>query len=241
MVSMTLDALVQQLQAVYGTDLRSVVLYGSAAAGTRLAKRSDVNVLVIVSGLTMQQLAAASATSVAWSEAGNPPPLTMTEREWRSSHDIFPMEYADILERHQVLYGAPPFEGIGVDTSHMRLQLEREAMGKLLRLRNSIMAAGSDRKRHAELIGASVSTIMVLFRAMTRLYGERPESGYEALCAQAERLTSGEVPAQPFVRAVRHAGGQETLQGGAVDDALANYLAGVEALVQHLDRFAPNG
>lgn len=241
MVTMTLDALVQQLKAVYGDDLRSVVLYGSAAAGTQLAKRSDVNVLVIVNGLTMQQLEAASATSTAWAEAGNPPPLTMTEREWRTSHDIFPMEYADILERHRVLYGAPPFDGIGVDTSHMRLQLEQEAMGKLLRLRNSILASGGNRKRHAELIGASVSTIMVLFRAMARLYGERPDTTYVAVCAQVERLTGGEVAAPPFVRAVRHAGGEDVLQGAAVDDALAAYLAGVEGLVRHLDRFSPNG
>ena len=58
---MTLDELVSQLRAAYGTALRSIVLYGSAAAGERLGKRSDQNVLVIVESLDASRLAAASA------------------------------------------------------------------------------------------------------------------------------------------------------------------------------------
>ena len=55
---MTLDELVAQLQKVYGAQLRAVVLYGSAAAGEHIPKRSDYNVLVIVDELTMQHMRA---------------------------------------------------------------------------------------------------------------------------------------------------------------------------------------
>ena len=48
MARMTLDELVSQLRAAYGTALRSIVLYGSATTGEHIAKRSDYNVLVIV-------------------------------------------------------------------------------------------------------------------------------------------------------------------------------------------------
>src|SRR5689334_907953 len=115
MARMTLDELVSQLRSAYGTALQAVVLYGSAAAGEHIPKKSDYNVLVIVDALDANRLAAASAVSRAWAEAGNPAPLTLTTSEWRSSSDIFPMEYADILERHKVLYGNPPFGGISVD------------------------------------------------------------------------------------------------------------------------------
>ena len=50
--------------------------------------------------------------------------MTMTVAEWRGSADIFPMEYADILERHRVLHGTAPFEGVTVDARDLRLQLE---------------------------------------------------------------------------------------------------------------------
>src|SRR3954454_21594250 len=125
MARMTLDELVTQLRAAYGTGLRSVVLYGSAARGDHIAKRSDYNVLVIVDALDPARLTAASAASRAWAEAGNPAPLTMTMTEWRGSSDIFPMEYADILERHRVLHGEPPFDGIRVELRDLRLQLEQ--------------------------------------------------------------------------------------------------------------------
>jgi len=96
---MTLEELVGQLQKVYGAQLRSVVLYGSAAAGEHIPKRSDYNVLVIVDELTMEHMRAGAAVARAWGEDGNPPPLTFTLDEWQGSSDIFPMEYADILER----------------------------------------------------------------------------------------------------------------------------------------------
>src|SRR5215471_10732601 len=141
MARMTLDELVSQLRAAYGTALNSVVLYGSAAAGEHIAKKSDYNVLVIVDALDAAKLTAASAVSRAWAEAGNPAPLTLTTSEWRGSADIFPMEYADILERNRVLFGSAPFDGIRVDLKDLRLQLEQEAMGKLIKLRQGVLAS----------------------------------------------------------------------------------------------------
>src|SRR3954465_14365366 len=122
MARMKLHETVSQLPAADGTGPPSVVLYGSAAAGEHIAKRSDYNVLVIVDALDPSRLTAASAASRAWAEAGNPAPLTMTMSEWRGSSDIFPMEYADILERHKVLHGEAPFDGIRVDARDLRLQ-----------------------------------------------------------------------------------------------------------------------
>src|ERR1043165_4523059 len=171
MARMTLDELVSQLRAAYGTALRSIVLYGSAAAGEHIAKRSDYNVLVIVDSLDPSHLAAASAAARAWADSGNPAPLTLTSAEWRGSADIFPMEYADILERHKVLHGEAPFDGITVEAQNLRLQLEQEAMGKLLKLRQGVLASGNDAARQVELLGASASAIMIILRAFVRLQG----------------------------------------------------------------------
>src|SRR5205814_542241 len=105
-------------------------------------------------------------------ESGNLPPLILTEQEWKSSTDIFPMEYADILERHRVLHGDPPFDGITVSPRDLRLQVEHEAMGKLLRLRRGVLSAGGDRKRQLALMEQSLSSILVVFRGVLRLLGE---------------------------------------------------------------------
>lgn len=232
---MTLDELVAQLQKVYGAQLRAVVLYGSAAAGEHIPKRSDYNVLVIVDELTMAHMRASAAVARAWGEKGNPPPLTLTLAEWRGSADIFPMEYADILERHRVLAGTAPFDGISVDREHLRLQLEHEAMGKLLKLRQGVLAAGGDEKQHIELLAASLSTIMVIFRAVERLHGAKPPTDYDRLSRDVAARAGFDV--EPFARVVRHVRGGEKLGSSEVSGVLAGYIAGVQQLVAYLDQY----
>ena len=239
MATMTLDDLVSQLRAAYGGALRAVVLYGSAAAGEHVPKRSDYNVLVIVDELGMPQLRAAAATARAWGEAGNPPPLTLTTAEWRGSADVFPMEYADILERHRVLHGEPPFAGLRVDPVHLRLELEQQALGKLLKLRASVMATGGDAGRQLALLEASLSTFMVIFRALARLHGERPPADYEALTASTARVAG--IDGAPFQRVIRHRRGTEPLRAGDAADVLGGMLRSLEGLVAHLDRFHGHG
>ena len=237
MARMTLDELVSQLRAAYGDALRSIVLYGSAAAGEHIAKRSDYNVLVIVDSLGAAELKAASAASRAWVDAGNHAPLTLTSDEWRGSADVFPMEYADILDRHKVLYGSAPFDGISVDLRDLRLQLEQEAMGKLLKLRQGVLASGNDGGRQIELLGASASTILVIFRAVLRLHGERPATDNVAV-VKAVAARAG-FDAEPFERVVRHVRGERALKAEDAAAVLPAYLRGMEQLVSHLDHYQP--
>ena len=232
MATMTLDDLVTQLRAAYGDRLACVVLYGSAAAGER-TKQSDYNILLLLDRIDAGVLAAASAVARAWRDAGNPPPMTMTMEEWRGSSDVFPMEYADILERHRILYGAPPFDLVRVSVDDLRRQLEQQVLGKLLQLRQGALLAGTNVKRQAELVAASLSTMMVLFRAVHRLHGERPVDDNIAVAHRVGTLAGFD--AAPFERAVRHVREERAL--GSADTALTldGYLAGI----QRLDRVVP--
>ncbi len=232
---MKLDQLVEQLQLAYGDELRAVVLYGSAVAGEHISERSNYNVLVIANSLPLAALRAASATARAWNEGGNPAPLTFTTSEWRASADIFPMEYADILERHKILFGQPPFDGISVKPSDLRLQLEQQAMGKLLHLRKESMAAGGDSKLQLSLLEASLSTIMVLFRALTRLWGEVPSQDYQVLTESV--ATRAGIDSAPIVRVVLHVRRNEKISKDQADSVLSGYIAALERLVQYLDEF----
>ena len=234
--SMTLESLVKQLHDVHGPGLQAVVLYGSAASDEAVAGYSDQNVLVIVRTLELATLQKLGQTSRAWQEAGNPPPLTLTLDEWKRSADIFPMEYADILERHRVLDGTLPLEGIHIDPAHLRLQVEQEAMGKLLRLRRGVMTAGVDAKRQVELLRASYSALLVIFRAVLRLHGDRPPRDAHAVI-QAVATRGGFDPGA-FERVA------ELVRGSSIPEreteaTLAGYVRGMDALVMHLDRFAP--
>jgi hypothetical protein len=235
MAQMTLDDLVSQLRAAYGTALRAIVLYGSAAAGQHIPKYSDYNVLVIVDALNAEHLKAASAAARAWNDAGNHAPLTMTTSEWRSSSDIFPMEYADILDRHKVLSGELPVDDVRVDLRDLRLQLEHEAMGALIKLRQGVLASGNEGDRQLELLAASASPIMIIFRALLRLHGDKPPADNVALVqAAAHQAAFDETP---FLRVVRHVRKDTALKAVDAAPVIAGYLRGMEQLVAYLDHF----
>jgi hypothetical protein len=234
-MAMKLDELVSQLRAAYGSTLRSVLLYGSAVAGEHIAKKSDYNILVVLDAVPLDRLAAVGAVLRAWGDAGNPPPMTFTAAEWKSSADVFPMEYADILERHKVLFGDDPTTGILVARSDLRLQVEQQALGKLLHLRRGAMAAGDDAGEQLKLLEASLSAIMVVFRGVARLHGDVPPQDYSELSALVGSK-AGFDPG-PVQRAVKHVRGTERLKKEEALAILAGYMAGMEKLVSYLDRY----
>ena len=235
MAKMTLDDLVSQLTAAFGAELRAVVLYGSAAAGEHLPKKSDYNVLVLVDSLDVNRLEAASAAVRAWTDAGNTAPLTLTLDEWRGSGDVFPMEYADVLERHKVLFGDLPTD-VRVNPADLRLQLEHEAMGTLLQLRRGVLATGNDAREQLGLLEQSLSTVMVIFRAVLRLRGETPPHDNVELTRKV--ATAAGLDAAAVTKVIKHKRGEERIQSGDAPRVLAGYLSAMQQLVHYLDRYS---
>ena len=235
MPAMTLDQLVAQLRAAYGAGLRAVVLYGSAAMGDGVPGKADQNVLVIVDAIGLAELRAVAATVAAWAEAKQPAPLTLTTREWLASADVFPMEYADVLAHHRVLHGTLPTEGVRVEAADLRRELEHQVLGKLLQLRAAILAAGNQAARQLTLLERSLSTMMVLFRGVSRLHGAEPSPQRDVLAREVAAMAGFD--AEPFVRVVRHVRGEARLAPGDAEAILGRYLAALEQLVAHLDRW----
>jgi hypothetical protein len=161
--------------------------------------------------------------------------MTFTASEFRSSADIFPMEYADMLESHRVLFGEDPFVGIKVNPADLRLEVEQQTMGKLLHLRQATMGAGGDRKLQLELLEKSLSTLMVIFRGVLRLHGEVPSQDYEQLAKSLAQHAG--FAAEPFVKVIRHVRGTEKVSRDDAEAILEDYLGAMERLVTYLNGF----
>jgi hypothetical protein len=232
---MTLDELVEQLRGAYGETLRAVVLYGSAVAGEHIQKQSDYNVLVIVDDFSLDRLRATSAVARGWRDSGNPAPMTFTTQEWRTSSDVFPMEYADILERHKVLYGDVPLDGITIDPAALRLQAEHEALGVVFRLRQRVLIAGTDTAEQLKLLTASLSSLMIIFRSILRLHGQTPPQNYVELVRDASERAGFD--AAPFYDVIYHVRRERTIPKDRAGSVLAGCLRGMEAAAAHIDAF----
>jgi hypothetical protein len=235
MAKMSLETFVAQLRSTFEGELIAVVLYGSAAGNEPGDERAGNDVLILVEELDLARLEGAAAMMRDWTGAGNPPPFILTVEEWRRSTDVFPMEYADILERHRVLYGEPPFEATAIDPSHLRHELEHEAMGALMHLRKGVLAAAGDNQSRLELLAVSKGTVLAIFRALLRLHGERPPSDPLLVCDRAAHLAAFDADA--FHRVVKHVRKTEKIPPRESAPLLAAYVEGVERLVKHLDEY----
>ena len=227
------ETLSDRLADAFGPSLRAVVVYGSAVAGEQIERQSDINVLVIADDLSLARLRAAGAATREWVEAGNPAPLILTSDDWRGAADVFPMEYADILERHRVLCGTLPTDGMTVSPANLRHQLEQDARGKLLHLRQAFVAAADDETAQLELLTLTLSKLMILYRSLLRLHGRQPPRDYGELTQAAGELAGFEAAA--VLPVVQHVRGSQRIAGRDAGAAAAGYLIALEQFVSHLD------
>src|SRR5207237_10549368 len=134
MAKPTVEHFAHEVAGALGERLVALMLYGSAAPGTHVPKRSDVNTLLICDAVDGALFDALAPVVRAWTKSGHPAPLILTEREWREAADAFPIEYEDMRDAHRLLAGRDPWPGIRVDRDHVRRQVEHELLGHLVRL-----------------------------------------------------------------------------------------------------------
>src|SRR5580692_6691156 len=127
-----LQELVDRLKQAQGERLRSVILYGSAAAGEHNEHFSDINILCVLTRVAPAELAASASIFEWWRKLGNPSPLLLSEEELRTSTDCFPIEFHDMQERRRVLFGADVIQDLVIEKVFYRAQVEMELRTKLL-------------------------------------------------------------------------------------------------------------
>jgi len=234
-MTMTIDELVVSVQGVYGDDLACVVLFGSSAGRDYHGPESDKNALILVKEVSLARLRVLAPVVRKWMGVGNPPPLVLTLEEWAKRSDVFAMEYADLLERHRVVVGELPTEGISVRKRDLRLQLESEAMGKLVRFRRGLMSAGTDVDRLHSLLRDSLPSMMALLRATVHLHGEAAPPSSDSVCDRAAALAG--FSAEPFRTALAARRGSAKIGSEALDGVVSGYLEALERLVDYVDAF----
>jgi hypothetical protein len=229
-------AFAAELKGIYGDDLVSVVLYGSAARGEYREGVSDLNVLVLLRENGPASLRRATGLARRWAAEGNPPPLILAEEEWRRSADVFPIEYSDMRDAHRVLLGDDPFRGIEVHRGDLRRQCEREIKGKHIQLREHFLVSADDPAMLGQLLVKSFPTFLVLFRTVLRLGGDAvPRDPEETVRATAARV--GFAP-EPLLEICRARSERAELRPAADAPLVTAYLEAVERTSRHVDRLA---
>jgi hypothetical protein len=194
-----LNQLVSKLRKAHGDDLVSVILYGSAADPSQHDPAfSDINTLCVLREITPRQLRAFAPLILWWRQNDMPAPLFMAANEIAPSTDCYAIEFRDMLDRRRILFGVDVVEGLTIDDSFHRVQVEYELRSKLLRLRHRAAEAYADNQLLCRLLLDSVSTFCVLLRHALLLRGvSAPLARREML--EAAHTEFGIEP-EPFLR-----------------------------------------
>lgn len=161
-----LNTYIENLKTVFASSLKSVFIYGSSANNNA---DSNINLMVIVDEVGGEELKKCSKFTKDWMRAHNPLPIFISLCAWKYSNDTYAMEYSDIKDSHEIVFGENFIDEISVNRCDLRLQCECETKNLLMRLRGFYLQnAHSNNCLKTPLIPA-IKTLMAIFRAVLRL------------------------------------------------------------------------
>src|SRR5580658_4303102 len=185
----TINDFVTRLRAAAGTNLESVILFGSAAAGDFHPEFSNVNLFCVIRDSSFAALQALAPAVRWWDGQKQPPPLFMTRDEIVGSTDVFTIELIDMQQHHRVLFGEDLIQGLSIPANLHRVQVEYELREKLALLRQHLLLASGNNSRLWELLLRSVSSFATLFRhALIVLGHDAPINKREAVQALSRKI-----------------------------------------------------
>ena len=234
MIDHKLDELVQKLKAAASDNLKTVILYGSAATEEFHTKHSDINILCLVAQSDAAHLEAMHGPVEWWIRRGQRPPLVFTLEELRRSADIFTIELLDLKSRHRILYGENLLADFSVPLHHHSIQVERELRTNWLRLREAILAAPKKSKVYLGLMVSSFSTFAALFRHALIAMGEAPAESKREAIDRIAKFAAADPAGFLAILALRE--GKTSERELIVEKTLNEYVAFVEAVTDKFDR-----
>jgi len=166
------SSVVDDYKRIFGKDLVSVMVYGSAASRQYKPGKSDINFMVVLSETGIDGLDRALGVVANWKKHNVATPLFLTEDYVRTSLDVFPVEYLNLKNNHQIVYGKDILDGLTFAPEFIRLQCEREIKGKLLLLREAFLETGGKAKRLRGLVGESLKAFSAIFGGLLYLEGQ---------------------------------------------------------------------
>jgi hypothetical protein len=160
--------------------------------------------------------------------------VLLSLEEIQNAHDAFAIEFLDIRAAYRILHGNDVIEGIQVDPSHHRHQVEHELRSRLLRLRGRYLALQKDRREVLRLMADSIPTFATLFRHVLLLSGvEAPMKKREIFLAAAARFG---IASAPFETLLEVRENQRRLADPEIRSVFEEYLRQITKAAEHIDR-----
>lgn len=165
-------AILPSVYSIFGENLASVILYGSAAGNSFNPKLSDINLLLLVEKNDYTALADLGKKVRAAAKKYKVSFMIMTVSGFLSSADVFPMEYIDIKEHHVILFGDDITEKLEITGANLRHQIEEKLCGLCNITQQLILTTGGNKTVLKANLKGLYPAVKTVVRAALRLKGK---------------------------------------------------------------------
>jgi hypothetical protein len=235
---MNLDSIFNQakqaLIALYGEKLVSLAVFGSAAVGEFLAKVSDINLLVVLTNVGLPEMDAIRKFMRQMQGQPLGTPLLMTKDFIRSSADVFPIEFLEIKEKHQLLFGEDCFSKLKISSQNLRHECEHEIKGRYLRMSQSYLEISEKAEALRQLLLSGHNANFPAFRSLLRLKKIKPPIRREEVLQELVK-TFGLNP-ESLQQADRLRESKLKLDGPGLRELFKEYINEMEKLAKAVDK-----
>ena len=219
--------------ALYGDDLVSIMLYGSAAGSDYRPGESDINFMIVLTDEGIKRLEKAFTIVQKWRKRRVAVPLFLTESYIETSTDVFPIEYLNFQSNYTLVYGKDVLKDLHFEVNQVRLQCEREIKGKLLLLRETFIETAGKVKSLRSAISQSIQAFCAVFRALLFLKGQEPPPHKRALLKMTSEAFGLNAPL--FDRLLDVKEGKAKTQTEEIKTLYGEYLEEIRKLMKMID------
>ncbi|MCK4519202.1 MAG: hypothetical protein KAU12_03675 [Candidatus Omnitrophica bacterium] len=233
-VSAKIEPYLKALLSLYGDEVMSVVIYGSAIGNDFSAKSSDINLLVVFRKMDFSFFKRALKVIDKGIKRKISAPLFLTDEYILASLDVFPAEFLEIKENHITVFGEDLMGSIDINESNLRLECEQQLKGKLIRVRQAYLEVGFKAKGMEALLKESFKSLLPVFRNLLRLKGIKPPVAKEEIIV--ELCQEFDLNSELFFTILKDARNDERIAGRDVEEVLKDYLNQIEKLTKIIDK-----
>ena len=229
-----IEPFAKKLIELLGDNLCSIAVFGSATGEDFIRKKSNVNPLVVLKEVELAHLKKCFKLVAQGRKKGIVAPLFLTRLHMETSSDVFPVEFLDMRDSHQMIYGEPIFERLDIGTENLRLECEEQLKGKLIRLRQVYLEVGANAKAISAVTVESLTSLIPVFRGMLKLSGEEPPRvKKEVIDATSKRFG---VEERILQRVLDIKAGRAKLEKNDIEDFYGRYIKEIEKLAIAADQ-----
>ena len=183
-----------RVQALGGSNCLAITAFGAIATPGFDPAIHSAKSVVVLEQIELNMLRELAKDGAKLGKAKISAPLIMTPVYVKGSLDAFPLEFLEIQQCHLCLVGPDLFTDLSFETSHIRLQCERELKTILIAMRQGLLAAAGREKMFGAMETDIAERLLRTLRGLLWLHGKKDFLTAIQVVVQIEQDTERQLP-----------------------------------------------